>query len=110
MAPFLATKLFNNVQRQNIPAGNNKLLLRFRESVLKQPILRRYTMVIGVTEEPMPKSAFTENFGSALRNAGYFCATSIHAIRRQLGRKVDGRYTEAERSQHLTQGDRRVFG
>jgi hypothetical protein len=37
----------------------------------------------------MPKSAFTDIFGSTLRNAGYFCATSIHAIRRQLGKKVD---------------------
>ena len=58
----------------------------------------------------MPKAAFTEIFGSTLRNAGYLCAISIHAIRRQLGKKFDERYTEVERSQHLTQGDPPVFG
>jgi hypothetical protein len=50
----------------------------------------------------MPKSAFTDIFRSTFRNAGYLCATSIHNIRRQLGKKVDELYTEAQRSQHLT--------
>lgn len=63
-----------------------------------------------VTDEPMPKSAFTEIFHTTLHNAGYMCATSIHAIRRQLGKKVDELYTEVQRSQHLTQADPRIFG
>jgi hypothetical protein len=25
-----------------------------------------------------------------MKNAGYLCGTSIHAVRRQLGKKVDG--------------------
>lgn len=44
-----------------------------------------------------------------LKSTGYFCATSIQAIRRQLGKKVDERYTDVQRSQHLTQADPRVF-
>ena len=100
----------DDVRRQEIPAGENELILRVKESALSQPILRKSTKANGATEEPMPKSAFTDILSSTLRNAGYFCATSIHAIRRQLGKKVDERYTEVQRSQHLTQGDPRVFG
>ena len=58
----------------------------------------------------MPKSAFTEISRSTFRNAGCLYATSIHAIRRQLGKKVDEIYTEVQRSQHLTQADPRIFG
>jgi hypothetical protein len=58
----------------------------------------------------MPKSAFTEIFRSTFRDARYLCATSIHAIRWQLGKKVDELYTEVQRSQHLTQADSRIFG
>jgi len=95
---------------QEIPADNNELILHFHESALDKPILRKRTMAHGVTDEPMPKSAFTDIFRTTLRNAGYMCSTSIHAIRRQLGKKVDELYTEVQRSQHLTQADPRVVG
>ena len=94
-------KTLNDVCRQEIPAGENELILRYKEFALKQPILRKCTKANGVTKEPMPKSAFTNIFGSTLRNLGYFCAISIHVIRRQLGKKIDERYTEVQRSQHL---------
>ena len=74
---------------QEIPAGENELPLRFKELALDQPILRKCSKANEVTDESMSRSAFTEIFGSMLRNAGYFCATSIHAIRRQLDKKVD---------------------
>lgn len=48
-------------------------------------------------------------FGSTLRNVRYFYATSTHAIRRQLGKKVDERYTEVQRSKHIMKGDSRIF-
>lgn len=64
----------------------------------------------GLMDDPMPKSAFSDILRSTFRNAGYLCATSIHAIRRQLGKKVDEIYTEVQRSQHLTQADPRIFG
>jgi hypothetical protein len=47
-------------------------------------------MADGVTDEPMPKEAFRDIFKSTLKNSGYLCRTSIHIIRRALGKKVDG--------------------
>lgn len=45
-----------------------------------------------------------------LKNAGYICNTSDHSVRRSLGKKLNERHTPVQRSQHLTQGDSRVFG
>lgn len=95
---------------QEIPPGDDVIPLRFKDSALDRPILRKCTKAGGVLDEPMPKAAFTDIFGSTLRNAGYLCLKSIHAIRRELGKKVDERYTPVQRSQLLTQGDPRVFG
>ena len=100
----------DNLQKQEIPVGENELPLRFEESALNQPILRKCTKAKGVMDEPMPRFAFVAIFRTILRIAGYLCATSIHAIRRNLGKEVDDRYTEVKRSQHLTQGEPRVFG
>ena len=101
---------FADLQEQEIPAGENEMVLRFEESMLDKPILRKCTKAGGVTGEPMPRSAFTDILRNTFRNAGYLCTTSIHAIRRQLGKKVDEIYTEVPRSQHLTQADPRIFG
>jgi Protein of unknown function (DUF3435) len=90
--------------------AENEVPLQFNRSALNQPILRKYSKAKGDTDEPMPRSTFINIFGNSLKNTGYLCATSIHAIRRQLGKKVDERYTEVQRSQHLTQGDPRIFG
>jgi len=58
----------------------------------------------------MPKSAFKDIFAAALINAGYLYGASIHSIRLQLGKKIDGKFTAVQRSQHLTQSDPSVFG
>ena len=99
-----------DLQEQEIPAGDTETVLRFKESMLDKPILRKCTKAGGVSDEPMPRSAFTDILRNTFRNAGYLCTTSIHAIRRQLGKKVDEIYTEVQRSQHLTQADPRIFG
>jgi hypothetical protein len=72
----------NDLRAQEIPISENELPLRFKESALNQSILRKCTKGKGVTDKPISRSAFTEIFGSTMRNAGYLCATSIHAIRR----------------------------
>jgi hypothetical protein len=54
-----------------IPAGKNKVILRFKKSALDQPILRKYIKAGGVTDEPMPKGAFLAVFKSTLINTGY---------------------------------------
>ncbi|KAI9773298.1 MAG: hypothetical protein M1839_002158 [Geoglossum umbratile] len=45
-----------------------------------------------------------------MRMSGYFGYAIVHAIRRYVGKKLNERYTEAERSQHITQNDPRVYG
>ncbi|KAL8934961.1 MAG: hypothetical protein Q9211_004956 [Gyalolechia sp. 1 TL-2023] len=110
MGALFGYETLDDLQKQQIPVGENELPLRFKESALNQPILRKCTKAKGVTDEPMPRFAFVAIFGAILRTAGYLCATSIHAIRHNLGKEVDDRYTEVKRSQHLTQGDPRVFG
>jgi hypothetical protein len=67
--------------QQEIHAGENELILRFKESVLDKPILRKCTKAGGVTDEPMPKSAFINILRSIFLNAAYLCLVSIHAIR-----------------------------
>lgn len=80
-----------DVRAQEIPSGKDELELRFRESALRRPILRKCTKTGGVTDGPMPKSPFTTILKSTLTNAGYLCGPSIHAIRRQLGKEVDSK-------------------
>lgn len=80
-----------DVQEQRIPDGDNELVLRFKDSTLEQPLLRRCTKKDGVTNQPMARDTFTDIFRKMLLSAGYFCGTSIHAIRRQLGKRVDGK-------------------
>ena len=82
-----------DVRRQKIPARKDEVILRFRDSALDRPILRKCTKTGGVTDDPMPKSSFTSIFKSTLTNTGYFCGLSIHAIRRQLGKGVDSKFT-----------------
>ncbi|XEV05763.1 hypothetical protein FSHL1_011050 [Fusarium sambucinum] len=67
--------------------------------------------------KPMNQDSFIEMFKTFLMQAGYisipgylFLPGSIHMIRRELGKQLDGLYTEVERSQHLTQADKAVFG
>ena len=112
---------------QQIPEGENELILRWNDSALDLPIVRNATMGRGITNEPLPKAAFERIFKKVLEQSGYFGYAIVHAIRRYLGKKVDGKpidinylkalltsntesYTVVERSQHLTQSDPRVFG
>ena len=95
-------EISTDLREQEVPAGQKQLILRFRESILDKPILYKCTRADGVIDEPIPKSAFTDILRSNFRNAGYLYTTLIHAIRWQLGKKVDELYTEVQRSQHLT--------
>jgi hypothetical protein len=74
-----------------IPAGQDELELFFKDSILNLPILRRYTKEKGTIEEIIPKSAFLRIFRAMIRKTGYFYGTSIHAVRRYVGKKIDGK-------------------
>jgi hypothetical protein len=80
----------DDVRRQEIPVGEDQLVLSYKEAALDRPILRKCTKAEGVTEEPMPKATFLAIYEKSMKNAGYLYGTSIHAVRRQLGKKVDG--------------------
>ncbi|KAH7124929.1 hypothetical protein B0J13DRAFT_565897 [Dactylonectria estremocensis] len=67
--------------------------------------------------KPMTDDVFIEMFQMFLMQAGYSSVPgyllvpgSIHMIHRELRKQLDARYTEVERSQHLTQADKAVFG
>jgi hypothetical protein len=81
-----------NIRKQEFPAGKDEVILRFHDLALGWLILRKCTKANGVTEDPMPKSSFTDIFKSILTNTGYFYGVSIHAIRRQLGKGVNSKF------------------
>jgi hypothetical protein len=88
---LLGYESLEDVRAQEIPSGQDELILRFKDSALERPILRKCTKTGGVTDDPLPKSSFTAIFKSTLTNASYICGLSIHAMRRQLGKAVDSK-------------------
>jgi len=55
----------------------------------------------GVTEEPLPKSTFDRIFKSMLKLSGYFGIAIVHAIRRYLLKKLNGKWSwKADRTQN----------
>jgi hypothetical protein len=56
----------SDLQKQEIPVGENEVPLRFNRSALSQPILRKCSKARGETDEPMPKSAFENIFSSTV--------------------------------------------
>ncbi|KAF7504465.1 hypothetical protein GJ744_002202 [Endocarpon pusillum] len=99
-----------DLQEQKIPPKKDHVEIKFRQEVLDKPILRKCTMAGGVTEELMTRAAFSEILQATSVAAAFASNVTVHVIRRGLGKKVDTLYTEAQRSQHLTQADPRIFG
>jgi hypothetical protein len=73
----------DDLWQQEIPPGDNELILRWNDSALEKKIVR------------MSMSKFREIFKSTLQNADYFVGGSVHQIRRCLGKKVDGKLFNA---------------
>jgi hypothetical protein len=76
---------------QEIPENEDELFLRWNDSVLDLPIIRNATISQGVTNEPLPKQAFDRIFKKVLEQSGYFGKATVHAIRRYIGKKTDGK-------------------
>lgn len=74
-----------------IPDGDDELPLRWNESVMHLPILRNATMRDGVTNEPLLKRTFDRILKSVLNLSGFFGPATVHAIRRFVGKKVNGK-------------------
>jgi Protein of unknown function (DUF3435) len=84
-------KSLDDLLEQKIPLGQNELPLRFNDDALDRFIFRRWTLADGITKDKMPKSTFLDIKNRLMRKAGYLCGNSMHAIRRQLGKNVDGK-------------------
>lgn len=74
-----------------IPPGEDHLFLPWRQEVTELPILRNATMHQGVTNEPLSQGTFEKVLKSILQLSGYFGTATIHAIRRALGKEIDGK-------------------
>ena len=83
---------FKDLWQMQIPSGEDELILRWKYESIDLPILRKATMKGGVAEEPLPKETFDRIFKSALNLSGYFGKATVHAIRRYLGKKVNGQW------------------
>lgn len=99
-APFLALALADNAIRDvktledlrqiRLRPGEDFRRLKFNKDVEDLPILRKFDNGC-VTQEAMPKTAFIRLLDQTAIKAGYMWRITIHAIRRALGKKVDGR-------------------
>ena len=80
--------------QQEIPLGDNELILRWEDPELELPILRHVKNGV-VTNSPMKVWRFVSIFLSTLEIAYHDCSASVHQIRRQLGKKTDGKLPAA---------------
>ena len=62
----------------------------------------------GVSEEPLPKKTFDRIIKSVLNVSGYFGSATVHAIRRYLGKKVNGKLFLEKESEDSGRADLRV--
>ena len=94
----------DDLRKLEIPPGENELILVYNEDTLDRPILRKCIQAHGISDEPMPKTAFLAIHQNTLRNASYFRGTSIHAIRRHLSKRVDGKSSPLKHARPLVSG------
>jgi Protein of unknown function (DUF3435) len=107
---FLGFESLNDLQRQQIPSGEKELILRFKDSALNLPILRKCTKADGVTDEPMPKAAFTEILEARSKVPGISARhQSTPFAGSWVKRSMRDTPTFSDPS-HFTQADPRVFG
>lgn len=85
--PFYGIESAADSWAMHIPDGEDVLRLRWKDEVLQLPILRKATKPDGVVNQRLPEATFER----VLKLLGYFGTGTIHAIRRSLGKKVDGK-------------------
>ncbi|KAE8410125.1 hypothetical protein BDV36DRAFT_278758 [Aspergillus pseudocaelatus] len=74
---------------QRIPEGEDELVLRWNDEAKDRCIVRCVTAE-KVSEEPLTKERYQEGLRKILVNAGYFVTATVHAMRRELGKAVQG--------------------
>ncbi|KAK6810460.1 hypothetical protein RU639_013781 [Aspergillus parasiticus] len=93
---------------QRIPEGEDELVLRWNDEAKDRCIVRRVTAE-KVSEEPLTKERYQEGLRNILVNAGYFVTATVHAMRRELGKAVQDKYS-ALVAQILTHRSKAVYG
>ena len=63
----------------------------------------------GVSEEPLSKKTLDRIIKSVLNSSGYFGNATIHAIRRYLGKKVNGQSSQSKFTFGLCLADDRLL-
>ena len=81
---------FEDLFDQQTGEGEDFKMLLVRDDAMELPILCSCTEACRVTRAKWPRSSFLQIFKQTLVNAGYFSSASIHQIRRNLGKKLDG--------------------
>ncbi|KAF5857607.1 hypothetical protein ETB97_005536 [Aspergillus alliaceus] len=97
------------VFEQRIPEGEDELVLRWNDEAKDRCIVRGVTAE-KVSEEPLTKEKYQEGLRKILVNAGYFVTATVHAMRRELGKAVQDKYSSALVAQILTQRSKTVYG
>ena len=86
---FFGIDSMERLYNQQIPEGEDELILRWNDSAKNLPIVRNVTMTHGVTKDPLFKSTFERIFKQVLVQSGYFAEITVHGIRRWLGKQID---------------------
>ncbi|OAQ57905.2 hypothetical protein VFPPC_11363 [Pochonia chlamydosporia 170] len=91
--------------------GNGDGPIEWNAAALETPICRSVNRQGTVDDtKPMSEFVFLGIFKKLFMAEYDYSRASMHMIRREIGKQLDERYTEVERSQHLTQADKAVFG
>jgi hypothetical protein len=97
LAMAFADKAFHGINslddlwQLQIPPDEDELILRCADSAKHLPIVRNAVLAKGVSTEPLPKATFDRIIKSVLNRSRYFGYATVHAIRRYLGKKVNGK-------------------
>lgn len=91
---FLDNALFGynspeDLLQQRIPEGKDELPLRWKREALDRCIVRNISGNV-VSEDALTKERFNGLFEKIAKNADYFVNPTVHAMRRALGKTIDG--------------------
>ncbi len=88
---FFGIDSIQDLKDLEIPLGSEYLHLRWNASVRDKPVARKATLKDGVTDQPFTECVFDRIFKAVQSLADYFFLATIHALRRALGKVVDGK-------------------
>ena len=82
---------WQDLWEQVIPDGHSHVKIRWRESKMNKPILRKVLADGTMTDDMMSRWTFERIFRQLLLNEGYTTRGGVHQIRRTLGKEIHGK-------------------